>query len=112
MLGCFGRCCTNSIMSRSIRPTACPTNSRQRKPVGTLLRSIRVGFLPKAGKCTQFEQTVRKLDAGLITVAQRNDFRDFFCSARPQAAKLGQLVMCRGVFARSARLLHRESTSI
>ena len=56
----------------------------------------------KSRHAAKFLQTVRKLDARLRTVAQRTDFRDFFCSARLQAAKFGHRATCRGVFARSA----------
>ena len=71
-------------------------------PKGTKVRGSEVGRL-RGAKATaaNAKQTVRKLDARLHMLAQRTDFRDFLCSARPQAAKFGHRVKCRGVFARS-----------
>src|SRR5208283_5389597 len=47
----------------------------------------------------------------LCMVARRAKFRDFSCSARPQAAKFGLRLMRRGVFAQSARYLQHAKTA-
>ena len=60
----------------------------------------------------KFKQTVRKLNGMVSTAARRVKFRDFFCSARPQAAKFGLRLTRRGVSARSARFLHRDLPSM
>ena len=65
----------------------------------------RSGLAPPT-PCRSPGAPVRKRDARVCTVTQRTDFRDIFCSARPQAAKFGLRLMHRGVFSRSATYSH------
>ena len=62
---------------------------------------------PAVLQCALINQTVRKLDARLRTVAQRTDFRDFFCSARLHAAKFGHRATCCAGFFHTAEYNRR-----
>jgi hypothetical protein len=75
-------------------------------PEAKPFREHQLARLSKRAPRAKIKQTVGELAATFCTAARRAKFRDFFCSARSQAAKSGQRLIRAGLFARSGKFMH------